>query len=101
MIFPVERAPEWSSDDAAQLNGFLASSTGDKLIELLCYLAPVLLDGGDVNKTLVACGEVKGYTEAVSTLCSLRNSRPVEATGEFDTYPNLDDDSKWKDVDAR
>lgn len=99
MIIPVnDVAPEWASDDAAVLNTFIASSTGQKLLQLLAFQAPVLLDGGHMNKTLVASGEVKGYSAALANLLSLRNSRPPEASGDSDSYPPLDDDSKWTDT---
>lgn len=90
-----EKLPEWSSDDAAVLRDFIASSTGQKLLVLLASMSPSLLDGSDVNKTLVASGEVKGYTLAISNIHDLRTTRPEEASGQSDNYPSLDDDSKW------
>lgn len=102
MFIPTSHEPpEWTSDDALTLKGFLESSTGIKLAITLAHLAPSLLDGGDVNKTLVANGEVKGYTEAVENLFALQNSRPKEMEPKSENYPSLDDDSKWKDQDSK
>lgn len=99
MIIPTsETLPEWSSSDAAILSAFIASDTGQKLLTLLSDAAPSLLDGTNMNQTLVASGEVKGYTLAVGTLLSLRHTRPAEATGAPPNYPSLDDDSAWEDV---
>lgn len=98
MFIPTNREPpEWNSDDALTLKGFLESSTGLKLTQTLAFLAPNLLDGEHKNKTLVASGVVKGYTEAVETIFSLQTSRPKEMEPKSDNYPSLDDDSKWKD----
>jgi len=90
-----EQLPEWSSDDAALLKSFFESSTGKKTLEILSYSAPSLMDGSDVNATLVRSGRVGGYGEAITNLLALRNSRPPETTGAPETYPSLDDDSQW------
>jgi hypothetical protein len=101
MFIPTNRElPEWNSDDALTLKGFLESSTGIKLAQTLAFLAPTLLDGEHKNKTLVASGVVKGYTEAVETLFSLQNSRPKEMEPKTDNYPSIDDDSKWAESDT-
>lgn len=97
MIISPNEAPEWNSDSASELSGFLGSSTGQKLIQLLAFFAPTLLDGADVNKTLVTSGEVKGYTNAVGQIISLQTSRPVESQGVPDTYPDIDNDTLWAD----
>lgn len=100
MIIPTNREPpEWTSDDALILKAFLESSSGAKLAQTLAFLAPPLLDGEHKNKTLVASGVVKGYAEAVETLFSLQTSRPAETEPKSETYPSLDDDSKWTDTD--
>src|SRR5262245_46537395 len=89
--------PEWEQDDAQRLREFLASQTGQRTLAWLKYWAPSLLDGKDVNMTLVASGEVKGFSEAVEYLHFLSKENPVadnhlERTPE---YPDLEDDSKW------
>jgi len=99
MILPVNEAPEWDSDNASELSGFLKTSTGEKMIQLLAFFAPTLLDGADVNKTLVTNGELKGYTNAVGQIISLQHSRPVEAQGVSDNYPDLDRDEFWVETD--
>lgn len=96
MLIPTNRElPEWNSDDALTLKGFLGTSSGVKLTQILAFLAPSLLDGEHKNKTLVASGVVKGYTEAMENLFSLQTSRPKEAEPKSDSYPSLDDESKW------
>jgi hypothetical protein len=96
MFIPTNRElPEWTSDDALSLKSFLESSTGVKLAQTLSFLAPTLLDGEHKNKTLVASGTVKGYTDAIENLFALQTSRPKEAEPKSDNYPSLDDDSKW------
>lgn len=69
------------------------------MLEWLAFLSPVLLDGTDVNRTLVANGEVKGYTAAVATLVSLTREQPNQSnTKEHEPYPSLDDDKKWDET---
>lgn len=97
MILHVNDAPEWTSDNASELNGFLKTPTGEKLLQILSFFAPALLDGSDVNKTLVTSGELKGYTNAVAQLISLTNSRPPETQGVPDNYPDLDRDELWEE----
>lgn len=96
MFIPTNRElPEWTSDDALTLKSFLESSTGIKLAQTLAFQAPSLLDGEHKNKTLVASGAVKGYTDAVENLFALQTSRPKEAEPKSDNYPSIDDESKW------
>jgi hypothetical protein len=92
--------PEWTSDDALTLKSFLETSSGIKLARILAFQAPTLLDGEHKNKTLVASGVVKGYTDAIENLFSLQTSRPKEAEPKPDNYPSIDDDSKWKESDS-
>jgi hypothetical protein len=99
MFIPTnQEPPEWTSDDALSLKGFLESSTGNKLAKTLAFLAPNLLDGEHKNKTLVASGVVKGYAEAVENIFSLTTSRPKELEPKSENYPSLDDDSKWTEL---
>lgn len=88
----------WTSDDEANWNSFLGSNTGKRLLPKLAENAPLLLDGTEVNKTLVRNGELRGFQLAVQTLLTLSHSQPLPQTGaETTTYPNLEDDSKWGD----
>lgn len=101
MLIPTNHEPpEWTSDDALTLKSFLETSSGVKLAQILAFLAPSLLDGEHKNKTLVASGAVKGYTEAVENLFSLQTSRPKEAEPKPDNYPSLDDESKWTNLES-
>ncbi|NOS67376.1 MAG: hypothetical protein HOO67_03355 [Candidatus Peribacteraceae bacterium] len=95
MLLPTSEAPEWNSDNASELKTFLSGETGRKVLEILAYFAPKPLDGSDVNKTLVSAGEVRGYTEAVEQIISLRTHRPPETEPKTENYPSLDDDSAW------
>jgi hypothetical protein len=98
MLIPTTDAPpEWISEDALNLKSFLDSTTGVKLAQLLSYFAPALLDGEHKNKTLVASGELKGYSSAIEIIFSLRTSRPKESEPKADNYPSLEDESAWKD----
>lgn len=103
MPLPTATPPEWTADNAKNLRDFLETDTGRCTLEWLAFLAPVLLDGTDVNRTLVANGEVKGYTAAVSTLVGLTREQPNQPNQkEHEPYPSLDDDAKWdKETDTR
>lgn len=93
--------PEWSVDDALNLRNFLDSTSGRRSIEWLRFLSPQLLDGSDVNRTLVASGEVKGYNSALDLLFMLTRENPSEKPEEPEAYPSLDDDSKWDGKETR
>lgn len=94
MILGTEKCPLWEGTDATSLRTFLESGTGVRMLQILAFNAPALLDGAHMNKTLVASGEVKGYTNALTALVSLTESRPVEAA-PVDNYPPLDDEAAW------
>lgn len=92
--------PEWDSNDAKALKDFFASDIGRKVLTFLSDAMPLLLDGGDVNKTLVRSGEVKGFSLAVDTLLSLTTHKPSPLP-KTQTYPDLDDDSAWEDQNKK
>ena len=91
---PTKSTPDWTVDDALVLRTFLESATGMRTLAWLDHWAPALLDGSHVNKTLVASGEVKGYTAAIKHIISLTRDNPIEKPRETE-YPDPDDDSKW------
>lgn len=102
MFFQADQPPaDWTSVEAKELRTFLDSYAGKLALEWIAHLAPALLDGADVNKTLVASGVVKGYGEALNTLFSLRASRLVPDAHSSEAYPDLDSPTAWKDVDGR
>jgi len=96
MIFslPTKTLSEWNSEDAKLLRDLLENSTFGKAIAFVLDQAPKLLDGSDVNKTLVASGKVDGYNEALQNLFRLTHEQPP-TTPESEAYPSLDDESKW------
>lgn len=57
---------------------------------------PSLLDGSDVNKTLVASGVVKGWGDALRALLNLTVEQPAPVRAP-EAYPPLDDEAAWKD----
>jgi|SRR5688572_10744482 len=87
---------EWNSDDTAILRQFLDSRTGGKLVATLAESAPLLLDGGHANKTLVRNGELRGYQAALNALIVLAHPAP-EPKPEPTEYPDLLNDSAWND----
>lgn len=88
---------DWTSTEAAEWKAFLRTKTGEKLLHGLASEEPELLDGKDVNCTLVRSGETKHHKRVVAFLLSLANE-PVEVRQEFTSnYPDLEDDSKWDD----
>jgi hypothetical protein len=96
MILNPALPPEWNSSHAAVLKELLESQTGKRLAELAAYNCPSLLDGSDVNKTLVASGVRSGYEMALSFLWSLTVVQPEQPRAIIsETYPSLDDDTKW------
>src|SRR5690349_6384918 len=88
---------DWTSVDAKALRDFLATDTGRRALMYVADVRPPLMDGSDVNKTLVRNGEVKGFDIAITTLVELTTRRPDPTESRPELYPNLDDDSKWQD----
>jgi len=87
----------WTSTEAAEWKAFLRTDTGGKLLHGLASEEPELLDGKDVNCTLVRSGETRHHKRIVAFLLSLANE-PVVVSQEYESnYPPLDDDSKWND----
>lgn len=87
----------WTADDESHWNAFLSTTSGQRLIPKLAESAPVLLDGGHANKTLVRNGELRGFQSAIRTLLDLSHTAPPISNVQTTTYPSLEDDSKWND----
>ncbi len=95
----------WDSIDAENLKNFLVTPAGEKVLHILHNEIPGLLDGEHKNKTLVRSGEVKGAQAVFDLLVSLTveppvNFRPKPQT-KNETYPDLDDESKWEGENPR
>jgi len=97
MTFLPTKEIDWTSSDALRLREFLESSTGQRAVAHVVDDAPTLLDGSDVNKTLVASGEVKGFNKALTALFRLTVEKPEPAAKPKDNYPDVDDDSAWEE----
>jgi len=88
---------EWNSIHADNLRAFLRTESGKMLVPLLTALRPQLLDGGHPNKTLVRNGEVRGYELCLSYFDLILSPEFLKQPQPADeNYPDLDDDSKWK-----
>lgn len=96
MIFSTVQPEYWSGEHAKLLRDFLESEVGKLALQWVAFSSPDLLDGSDVNKTLVASGQVKGYAQAIEQLFSLTKEQPPEVKS-FDNYPPLDLNSAWGD----
>lgn len=88
-------SPDFTPDDVSRWRAFLETPTGMRLLPKLVESAPALLDGKDVNQTLVRNGELRGFQLAVRELLNLTEI-PQVLTTPTDAYPPLDDDTKWK-----
>jgi hypothetical protein len=88
---------EWDSTHAEALKKFLESEAGIRALAHVVNMRPALLDGGDVNKTLVRNGEVKGFDLCLTELFSLTQEQPKAEAAPGVAYPPLDDDSQWDD----
>jgi|SRR6185436_13996848 len=105
MFSPTKKGLLWDSADAENLQNFLATPAGEKVLHILHNEIPGLLDGEHKNKTLVRSGEVKGAQAIFDLLVSLTveppaNFRPNLQT-QNETYPDLDNESKWDGPNPR
>lgn len=94
--------PEWDQDCTLKLREFLETREGRLTLEWLKFWSPSLLDGSDVNRTLVASGEVKGYTATLENIFSLARENPIpEPPKILESYPDPEDDSKWDESENK
>lgn len=103
MIIVAPTKVEWTGEDAVRLKEFLNSPTGFRLLQTLAMGAPELLDGTHPNKTLVSCGRLDGYQDAISTMVRLTYENPNETPESqvvTENYQSLDDDAAWVGVDS-
>lgn len=86
----------WTSTDAKAWREFLQNPTGQRLLAGIALEEPELLDGADVNKTLVRSGEVRHQKRLVSFFLQLTGGAIESApAAEPPAYPDLEDDSHW------
>lgn len=88
---------DWTSIESAEWRSFLRSKSGEKLLHALALEEPELLDGSDVNRSLVRSGEVRQHKILISVLLSLANEPEKLQQASPSSYPPLDDDSQWND----
>ena len=93
-FIPTTALPVWDSNDAKLLRDTLTGDNFQKALRLILEERPELLDGGDVNRTLVRNGEVKGFDAALTAIFKLTFEQP-KAQIASQTYPDLDDDRAW------
>lgn len=96
MNLPTKIETPWESADAAALREFLESKTGQRALIHVSSQIPSLMDGSDVNQTLVRSGVVKGWGDSLQALLALTIEQPIE-TRATEAYPPLDLESAWKD----
>jgi hypothetical protein len=71
--------------------------TGKRLLPKLLEACPSNLRKGDVNEILIRSGEVLGWKEAVQGLLALAHRPVTNVNDQPESFPNLEDDSKWAD----
>ncbi len=91
---------EWNSDDAKALKDIIGSDVFQKALLFVSAERPAILDGSDVNKSLVASGANKGFELFLESLYKLTYEQPKPDV-VHESYPDLDDESRWAGVDAR
>lgn len=84
----------WDSSDAQELRLFLEGPIGARMVDHLIALTPGAYDGPNGNQIISSAKKIEGYNEALNNLVNLIKEQPVQPT-ENETYPDLDDDSKW------
>lgn len=60
--------PVWSPADAENLKAFLASQTGQRLLDKLLYERPDFAAFTDPNRRLIESGVLEGYERAIHVL---------------------------------
>lgn len=88
--------PVWNEAAAELLKQFLDSGAGTLFLAHLAAHRPALATNtSDVNAVALQASVVAGYERAITNILSLAEPPTKEGDAE-ETYPHLDDDSKWK-----
>ena len=87
---------DWDSEDVVLWRSFLATRTGSRLLPKLAENTPLLLEKGDVNELLIRSGKVLGFQDSIRALLSMTVIHTAAPVAD-NSYPNLEDDSKWTD----
>lgn len=92
---------QWSSDDVANWAAFLRTQTGSRLIPKILEVAPALMDGADVNKTLVRNGERRGFEQAIERMIQITSveKSAADVRSPATAYPPLEDDTAWPETE--
>lgn len=105
MFSPTKKGLLWESADANNLQEFLATPAGEKVLHILHSRIPDLLDGEHKNKTLVRSGEVKGAQTIFDLLVLLTTESPEDfrpkPKSTTEAYPSLEDESAWDGENPR
>lgn len=87
----------WSKDNAAILQQFFGSGTGQLFLAHVAVARPSLVvNGVDPNQVALRASEAAGWEGAINYALSLSEPPKIERP-DLETYPPLDDDSKWTD----
>lgn len=86
---------KWDSSDAKELRLFFESPVGSRMLDHLIFLKPSPYEGPNGTQMIAAGKKIEGYEEALNNLVNLIKEQPPQPT-EQETYPDLDDDSKWR-----
>lgn len=85
----------WSSSSAALLRQYLETDAGQVFLAHLSSHRPGLLVGsGDVNSVALKAMEVAGFEKCFNTIL-LAAQPPQEEQKSQESFPELEDDSKW------
>lgn len=91
--------PGWSKGASELLKQFLETQTGQLFLAQLATTRPSLSGSEEINAVALRAKYVGGYEACLAKISTLSEPPPVE-DGKGDTdelYPDLDDESKWKD----
>jgi hypothetical protein len=92
---------EWTSEDMSVFRQFLQTRTGSKLLPKLLENTPIPLKSGTELEILIRSGELAAWRDVALAFVALANPVPeVDEDIHRQNYPDLDDDSKWKDTDT-
>jgi hypothetical protein len=88
----------WNRDAAALLRRFFDTAVGKLFLAQMAYHRPALSGSEtDLNGVAMQAKKVGGYEQALNRIWSLAEP-PEEGVGQpAETYPDIEDDSKWSD----
>jgi hypothetical protein len=96
-VVTIEKIPDWGSEDAENLRGFLRTPTGGKFLRAMDMKRRAYPRNVSFSRASIALGRTMGFdeVEALIELLAVPPETPKEESATTQSLPALEDDSAW------